>query len=125
MKKLLFVLAFVFIGEQAFSQIYIATFTESSMSHSSGCLEYLLTKIDPVGNATYDCISSGEIGNSPIPLVELNLGLNSIVNQGYKLIEIIRPQVEGQSFQIGLSYGEFVMGSISYNIGTVWYFAVP
>ena len=51
MKKLLFVLAFTFIGQQAFSQMYIVTLTAVNATHPSGCPAttganpyYLLTK---------------------------------------------------------------------------------
>jgi len=37
MKKLLFVLAFAFIGQQAFSQMYIVTYTNATGAHPSSC----------------------------------------------------------------------------------------
>ena len=81
MKKLLFVLAFTFIGGQAFSQLYIVTIYQTS-----GCPtgEISLLKTDPSGNETETCIhedlDKGALG-------ELNYELNNIINQGYKLIQ--------------------------------------
>ena len=78
MKKLLFVLAFAFIGQQAFSQIYLVTL-------SDGCpnQEIQLTKFPPTGGAIDICISE----EYAVGLVSLNQELNSIISQGYKLIE--------------------------------------
>ena len=78
MKKLLFVLAFTFIGGQAFSQIYLVTL-------SDGCpnQEIQLTKFPPTGGAIDICISE----EYAVGLVSLNQELNSIISQGYKLIE--------------------------------------
>jgi len=44
MKKLLFVLAFTFIGGQAFSQIYIVTIASSSVGGCTSGEEVTLTK---------------------------------------------------------------------------------
>ena len=86
MKKLLFVLAFTFIGQQAFSQIYIATLTDNYYFPAAGCLvlEHVLVKVDPTGNQTTTCIPSDiQMGG----LITLNQELNSIISQGYQLIE--------------------------------------
>ena len=121
MKKLLFVLTFTFIGQQAFSQIYTATLTNIYQNHPSGCTEQVLTKVDPTGNLTYNCIPfpdcintiSNYIDCDPTPLVEINKGLNSIINQGYKLIN-----------QSQHSYGSLY--KIQYEGGAAfWYFAIP
>ena len=58
MKKLLFVLAFVFIGQQAFSQMYIATLINNSSFPSVGCIngEHVLVKVNPSGVETTACI---------------------------------------------------------------------
>ena len=115
MKKLLFVLAFAFIGQQAFSQIYIATLTVNNNLSSTCIAGFLLTKIDPIGNTTYDCIGYAVISSNPQPLIELNIGLNSIVSQGYKLIKVTSP----------FSYTPSTNDNISPLLGTIWYFAIP
>tara|TARA_B110000483_G_C17784330_1_gene384952 strand:+ start:353 stop:529 length:177 start_codon:yes stop_codon:yes gene_type:complete len=48
MKKLLFVLAFAFIGGQAFSQIYLVTINHGSFGNCSSS-ERTITTIDPTG----------------------------------------------------------------------------
>ena len=116
MKKLLFVLAFTFIGQQAFSQIYIATLTVNNNLSLSLCTsDYLLTKIDPIGNTTYDCIGNDVIAQNPQSLIELNIGLNSIVSQGYKLIKVTSRS----------SYSPTNNSNVSSLEGTIWYFAIP
>ena len=121
MKKLLFVLAFTFIGQQAFSQIYIVTLSYAGSLHPSGCtsLQTLcLTKTDPTGAQTYTCI--GEyFSDDPTPLSILSQELNSIVNQGYKLIETNNGYGNNDGGAGGLIDG----GSLS--AGTTWYFAIP
>lgn len=93
MKKLLFVLAFAFIGQQAFSQIYIVTTATYGLGgcSSSNPYEITLLKIDPSGNETTVCINQdiyqGGMG-------QLTQELNSIINQGYKLIEITNPSLD-------------------------------
>ena len=106
MKKLLFVLAFAFIGQQAFSQIYLVTL-------SDGCpnQEIQLTKFPPTGGAIDICISE----EYAVGLVSLNQELNSIVIQGYKLIETNN----GASDRNGL------IDANEINYGTTWYFAIP
>jgi len=63
MKKLLFVLAFAFIGQQAFSQIYIVQISEVSFSHpqncNSGTYDRVMTTIEPQGKITYDFMPAG------------------------------------------------------------------
>ena len=80
MKKLLFVLAFTFIGGQAFSQIFLV-----EMHDYTGCAssERAVTTIDPTGIETQTCISYSVNGGG---LVQLNQILNSVTSQGYKLI---------------------------------------
>ena len=110
MKKLLFVLAFVFIGGQVFSQIYIVTLSDNGLgSCASG--ELVLSKVTPAGVGTFTCIDESiEIG-----LITLTQELNSIINLGYKLIETNN----GASDRNGLINEE------SLNGGTAWYFAIP
>jgi hypothetical protein len=123
MKKLLFVLAFTFIGQQAFSQMYIVTLTKVDASHPSGCQsgggnELVLTKIDPTGNATYTCIINSHIPNDPNSLIELNQQLNNIINQGYKMIYTSSTPHNGGGLVSGI-----YENSLAYN--TIWYFTIP
>jgi len=139
MKKLLFVLSFTLITNTMYSQIYMAalyfesTTLPSPSNNPSGCIdEFILIKIDPTGNISYDCLGNpiqtanqaGLFGDHST-LSNLNQGLNSIINQGYKLTHITDPSVDG-----GGNGGTNGGGLISHqgttlNVGTVWYFAVP
>ena len=86
MKKIFFLLAFAFIGTQAFSQIYIVATVPYYEFESAGCNSYdcVLVKVDPTGNQTTTCIQREvQYGG----LNTLNQELNSIISQGYKLIE--------------------------------------
>ena len=83
MKKLLFVLAFAFIGQQAMSQMYIVTLVNGYYAPSYGCDSLLLITVDPLGNETYDCISNVVQHGA---LSQLNIAFNNIINQGYKMI---------------------------------------
>ena len=121
MKKLLFVLAFAFIGQQAFSQsgLYIITLSFATAAHPSGCDsdntdELCLTIIPPTGAQTYRCISK-HIHTSSSPLLILHQELNDIILQGYKLIETNN----GDSEDNGL------INITELNPGTTWYFAAP
>jgi hypothetical protein len=116
MKKLLFVLAFAFIGSQAFSQIYIMTITEDdNINQCSSTYERTISKITPAGVETHICfdcrISQGA-------LVTLNSEINSIVNQGYKLIETSYCLSGG-----GGGGGLQLNGNVSN--GTTFIFAIP
>jgi hypothetical protein len=113
MKKLLFVLAFTFIGQQAFSQMYIVTLSEvdptvSGCSASNG--EGTLTITEPSGAQTYTCITVSNWANTN-GLSVLNTKLNSIP-PAYKLIEM---KTSDDGF----------MGESSLNPGTIWIFAMP
>ena len=114
MKKLLFVLAFTFIGQQAFSQMYIIIVSDMDNVnlHPSPCsnsaYDAVITTIDPQGNITYDCMPSGGqicFGGSSIAL--LNQKFNSLTSQGYKLVSTENNSILGNDI-----YG-------------VWYFAIP
>jgi hypothetical protein len=111
MKRILFVLAFTFIGQQAFSQMYIVTIADYGIG---GCAsdERTLTTVTPTGTETHTCIpayiSSGA-------LISLNQGLNSIISQGYKLIETNN----------GYSDLNGVINRYTLNYGTTYYFAIP
>jgi hypothetical protein len=110
MKKLLFVMAFVFIGHQAFSQMYIVTISSYQVN---GCDpgQHTLTTYPPTGGFTNTCISI----YVPTGVVELNQTLNSIISQGYKLIETNN----GDSDKNG------TISSETLNPGTTYYFAIP
>ena len=114
MKKLLFVLAFTFIGQQVFSQMYIVTVSDMDLTfnHPSQCsasdFDAVLTTIDPQGNITYDCMpNGGQIRSSGSSIALLNQKFNSLTSQGYKLVS-----KENNS----------ILGSDIYG---VWYFAIP
>ena len=96
MKKLLFVLAFAFIGGQAFSQMYMVTVSvinDSQHPEYGNCYtmtyDRIMTTIDPQGNVTYQCLPY-QIGSSVTEgggsLVLINQEFNSILAQGYKLV---------------------------------------
>ena len=109
MKRLLFILPFIFIGQQAFSQMYIVTL---GPENACGMSQLTLTKTDPTGNQTNVCISDG-IQQGAIG--QLNIELNSIISQGYKLIETNN----------GYSDNNGLINNYSLNVGTAWYFAIP
>ena len=109
MKKLLFVLAFAFIGQQAFSQMYIVTLADSYINGCDIASEITLTTVTPTGTETHTCIpiyiNNGALGS-------LNQELNNITSMGYKLIET-------NSHQNGL------INESRLNFGTTFYFAIP
>ena len=114
MKKLLFVLAFAFIGQQAFSQMYIVTVCSSNSSNPSNCpyatYDVVMTTIDPQGNMTYDCMpNGGQIDESGNNIALLNQKFNSIISQGYKLVSTDADN--------DITTGGYINGA--------WYFAIP
>jgi len=113
MKKILFVLALAFVGQQTFSQIYIVTLSEVDPT-VSGCNtsigEQTLTITEPSGAQTYTCITVGNWANTN-GLSVLNTKLNSIP-PAYKLIEM---KTSDDGF----------MGESNLNPGTIWIFAMP
>ena len=119
MKKLLFVLAFAFIGQQAFSQMYIVTLSEPFLNTHVVCNQddYVLSKIAPNGNITYTCLTpqEGYLGVNSDGLAIINQELNSIISQGYKLIETNNGKVDTDG----------LINAIRLNTGTTWYFAIP
>ena len=97
MKKLLFVLAFAFIGGQAFSQMYIVAVSSFHASHpqygncniNSLSYDRIMTTIDPQGNVTYQCLpynAGSRLDQGGGNLVLINQEFNSILSQGYKLV---------------------------------------
>jgi hypothetical protein len=119
MKKGLFALTFIFIGLQSFSQIYLVTLSDY---YTGGCstnpYELTLTKVDPTGTQTHVCIPRFIADGC---LVLLNQELNSIVSQGYKLIETNN----GNSEPSGGWSNNGLLNNSSLNVGTSWYFAIP
>ena len=118
MKKLLFVLAFAFIGQQSFSQMYIVTLSHTTASiYHVVCTNYgaVLSIVAPDGTITYRCFSNTNILVNSDVIGVINQELNSIINQGYKLIETNN----GQSDKNGFINDQFI------NYGTTWYLAIP
>ena len=126
MKKLLFVLAFTFIGGQAFSQMYIISLQDPNDydDNSLGCgnQELLLIKVDPTGNQTVGCmIKKVNYANPNSGLGILNQEFNTIINSGYKLVT-------------PTNFTELVVGYWNTQGGTndiilthphTWFFAIP
>ena len=107
MKKLLFVLAFAFIGQQVFSQIFLVTISERYTGSCSNS-QLTLTKVPPSGSQIHTCIERNITDGG---LEELNQELNSVANQGYKLIETsyaavssVQSLVDNQSLQVGTAF---------------------
>ena len=125
MKKLLFVLAFAFIGQQSFSQMYIVTLVKGNYSPSYGCDSLLLITVDPLGNETYDCFST-TVQNGA--LSQLNIAFNNIINQGYTMIPNAWAAGNGDEPKTHL-YQHIVTGDIvllpNANNLSVWIFAAP
>ena len=115
MKKLLFVLAFTFIGQQAFSQMYIVTLSFASTTHVQCNLEPVLSIIEPNGTVSYRCLGESSIAVNSDVIGVINQELNSIINQGYKLIETNNGQYDNNGF----------VGSNSIHYGTTWFLAIP
>jgi len=115
MKKLLFVLAFTFIGQQAFSQMYIITIYSNYASHPSNCssshnYDVVMTTIDPLGNITYDCMPhGGQVYYNGNHITLLNQKFNSILSQGYKLVST---DADNDI-------------TVSSSMNGAWYFAIP
>ena len=120
MKKLLFVLAFTFIGGQTFSQMYIVSIGQVGIN---GCSDYELTlsTISPTGTITKTCIPSGENSGSNINwdptngLALINQELNSIMSQGYKLINTDY----GTSYQ-GLQQSQKINSGANFYLDIPW-----
>ena len=111
MKKLFFLIAFAFIGTQAYSQMYIVSTGNGGVNGCSTSYEVTLTTISPTGNITKACISNGNFvspNNSDYTagLALINQELNNIISQGYKLIhtdgQLINPN--GGLINAGVSF---------------------
>ena len=128
MKKLLFVLAFTFIGQQAFSQMYMVSLQEPShySNNSLGCSllhELVLIKVDPSGNQTATCITQRVDFATNSGLSVLNQEFNTIINLGYKLImpdDVTRNLIYGQNNGGGATPDDLRLSS-----GHTWFFAIP
>ncbi len=117
MKKLLFVLAFAFMSQQAFSQMYVVIVSSVSSNHPSGCpssqFDRIMTVFNPSGNISYTCLPS----NATMPNNEIQSGgenvkiitqqFNNLISQGYKMLNTSTSSL-----------------APSYPSGT-WYFAIP
>jgi len=118
MKKLLFVLAFTFIGQQAFSQMYTLTVQNYGVGHPAGCgsssYENVMIKIDPAGNATYTCIPQVDSYINDSQWIVVQQEINSILNLGYKVIG-----TPCDFFQKNNWNNNSIMGNCT------WYFAIP
>ena len=116
MKKLLLVLAFAFIGQQAFSQMYIVVLSDWDSYPSAGCVqgEGVVLKIDPTGAETASCIGT-TVSNGY--LSQINQEFNNLISQGYKMMNPnpVTVQDGGTDLYVDL-----------YNGATrVWFFAIP
>jgi hypothetical protein len=99
MKKLLFVLAFTFIGYQAFSQLYSVLIETSKSDHPSGCpstqninsswIDGVMTTISPTGSITYNCLPGSLTGDHSVTEASyllIHQELNNIISMGYKIV---------------------------------------
>tara|TARA_B110000238_G_C15746055_1_gene277175 strand:+ start:109 stop:477 length:369 start_codon:yes stop_codon:yes gene_type:complete len=122
MKKIFFIIAFVFIGQQAFSQMYIVSILNGT---ANSCLnmntEFTLATISPTGVLTKTCILNGWTSSSELTqgLIAINLELNSIMSQGYKLIHT---ETGGDNLRNG---GVLSEGGNMIKAGTIYYLAIP
>jgi hypothetical protein len=121
MKKLLFVLALAFIGQQAFSQIYIATIIDYDDMINVGCqsFEHILVKVDPSGVQTTTCLGGKSVSDGG--LITLNQEINSIISMGYKLMQTLPGgNLGGASFTAG-----YINTNGYLHTGTTFIFAIP
>ena len=120
MKKLLFIIAFAFIGHQAYSQMYIVSILYDDVN-SCGNYEYTLATISPSGVLTKTCITNGLQNSTTLTngLIAINLELNSIMSQGYKLIHTDTPGDDN------VNGGVLNVGGATIKAGTIYYLALP
>jgi hypothetical protein len=105
MKKLLFVLAFAFIGQQVFSQIYIVTIAHADVASCNTAWEVTLTKTPPTGPQISTCIANTIYDGA---IEQLNQELNIITSQGYKLIETSFESTGMIKNNVFLAHGAFI-----------------
>ena len=104
MKKRLFVLAFAFIGQQAFSQVYMLVVGSYGALNPWGTItcpsgERPILTIDPNGVETVTCIP---LEFSDGGLSSLNIEINNILSLGYKIIEISKSRYNPSVNQDGM-----------------------
>ena len=126
MKKLLFVLVFAFIGQQALSQMYIVSLQNpiNYNNNSIGCTsqEIVLIKVDPSGNQTQVCITSKvSVANPNSGLGVLNQEFNAIINSGYKLVT--PSNFSDRDLVVGSYNG--AVNELHISVPHTWFFAVP
>ena len=117
MKKILFVLAFAFIGQQAFSQMYMVMVSSISQSHPSGLADgsgddAVITVIDPLGNTTFTHLSWELVRDDPSNAILIHQTLNNIMSLGYKLVGM-NPQ------------GDFRLNANQQNFDQTFFLAIP
>ena len=121
MKKLFFLLAFAFIGTQAYSQIYMVVVEEAEVNGCDNSLhsyseEITIRTIAPSGAETLTCINKySESGG----LAQLNTILNNIISLGYSLIS---PTVIPTNYNGNVTSTHFVYYVPS---GTIFILASP
>ena len=120
MKKILFILAFIFLGQQAFSQMYIVSILDYYHNSCATNGEHTLATISPTGVLTKTCIQNGQYATDIIQgLTAINLELNSIMSQGYKLIHT---DTGGNEYING---GVLTNDGVGIKKGTIYYLAIP
>ena len=119
MKKIFFILAFVFIGQQAFSQMYIVTISNPANHDFCEYEQGVLSIIEPNGTISYICFNSMGISSNSEILGVINQELNSIMNQGYKLVE-----TNNGNGEVGYTANGLISQN-RVNYGTTWYLALP
>ena len=115
MKKIFFLLAFAFIGQQAFSQMYIVMTQAASVNDCGNNSNQLtLTTISPSGDVNKSCISSN-IGTTNSGLKDINEELNNIMSQGYKLIN-----TDYGDDRNGIQDGFYVEKGVTFYLAIPW-----
>ena len=125
MNKIFFLIAFAFISNQSFSQVYmLAVIDADGVECENGQendIDIALLKIDPIGNETLICDNLCQddvvFPNSCLGLISQEI--NSIINEGYKLMAI---NSDDGLIDNGESDGD---GYSQINKGTVFIFAIP
>ena len=131
MKKLLFVLAFTFIGQQVFSQLYIVSVLSIDSDPTNTCTysgyDLAIYVVDPTGVETVTCIDDDvdEYGLKTLAQV-----LNNIIAQGYKITNIQTGAREGEgalTFLQTKSYDPTFGGVPTEELlpGTTFFLSVP